>query len=313
MKRIISALLCAVVLISAFSGCGSSRQNGCELKIITTIYPEYEWVKAVVGDTAGIDVSLLLDKGVDMHSFQPTAKDMVAMSDSDVIIYNGGESDVWADDVTSTNPDMLRINLMNLLGDAAKQEESVEGMEPDDEEEEDGEPENDEHIWLSLKNAAVLCQKICDRLSEKSPQNKEAFQNNAAAYIEKLKALDGQYEQAVKSAKNKTLIFADRFPFRYLTDDYGLKYYAAFKGCSAESEASFKTLVFLAGKLDELKLNKLMVIDGSDQKIAAAVTETAKTKPVTVLTLDSMQSSSGGDTYLGIMEKNLGVLKEALN
>ena len=316
MKRIISVLLCAVVLIAAFAGCGSAKSgSGKQLKIIATIYPEYEWVKQIVGDVDNVEVDLLLDKGVDLHSFQPTAKDIINISSSDVFIYVGGESDKWVDDVLkeAQNKDIKALNLIEALGDMAKEEKTVEGMQSEDEGEED-EKEIDEHIWLSVKNASKLCKSIADTLGEKDPDNKETYSKNSEAYIAKLNELDGQYEQACKSAKNNTLIFADRFPFRYLTDDYKLKYYAAFSGCSAESEASFKTLVFLANKLDELKLNKLIIIDGSDKKIADAVIDTAKTKDVEVLTLNSMQSAVGDDdTYLSIMQSNLDVLKKALN
>ena len=316
MKRIISVLLCAVVLIAAFAGCGSAKSgSGKQLKIIATIYPEYEWVKQIVGDVDNVEVDLLLDKGVDLHSFQPTAKDIINISSSDVFIYVGGESDKWVDDVLkeAQNKDIKALNLIEALGDMAKEEKTVEGMQSEDEGEED-EKEIDEHIWLSVKNASKLCKSIADTLGEKDPDNKETYSKNSEAYIAKLNELDGQYEQACKSAKNNTLIFADRFPFRYLTDDYKLKYYAAFSGCSAESEASFKTLVFLANKLDELKLNKLIIIAGSDKKIADAVIDTAKTKDVEVLTLNSMQSAVGDDdTYLSIMQSNLEVLKKALN
>ncbi len=317
MKRIISVLLCAVILLAAFAGCGSSKSGGGkQLKIIATIYPEYEWVKQVVGDLDNVDVELLLDKGVDLHSFQPTAKDIINISSSDVFIYVGGESDKWVDDVLkeAQNKEMKALNLIDALGDMAKEEKTVEGMQPEENEGEEDEKEIDEHIWLSVKNASKLCKSIADALGEKDPDNKDTYSKNAEAYIAKLNELDGQYEQACKSAKYDTLIFADRFPFRYLTDDYNLKYYAAFSGCSAESEASFQTLIFLANKLDELKLNKLIIIDGSDKKIADAVIDTAKTKDVEVLTLNSMQSAVGDDdTYLSIMQSNLEVLKKALN
>lgn len=317
MKKIISVLLCAALLIAAFAGCGGKTKQNDKLKIITTVFPVYEWVKNVVGDSDA-DVSLLLDKGVDMHSFQPTAKNIVDISGCDVFVYVGGESDKWVDDVIkeASNKDMLALNLLNELGSLAKEEETVEGMQEEKEEKEEEEegPEYDEHIWLSVKNAAALCQRISDKLCEKDSANKSTYADNAKAYIDKLNTLDGKYAQTVKDAKNNILVFADRFPFRYLTSDYNIKYYAAFSGCSAESEASFQTLVFLADKLNELKLDKLMIIDGSDKKIADAVIDTAKRTDVTTLTLNSMQSSvNDGDTFLSIMESNLDVLQKALN
>lgn len=315
MKKIIAILLAAVLLTAVFAGCAEKKTEEGKLKIITTIYPVYEWVSQITAGTQNTEVSLLLNKGVDMHSFQPTTKDIVNISDCDVFVYVGGESDEWVEDVLrdATNKNMLTLNLMDALGDLAKEEEAVEGMQGE-EEEADGEKEYDEHIWLSLKNASVLTAHIAEQLGKKDAANQSAYASNAKAYTAKLDALDSRYAETVRAAKHDTLIFADRFPFRYLTSDYHLKYYAAFSGCSAESEASFKTLVFLADKLKELKLDKLMIIDGSDEKIARAVMDTAGVSGVDILTLNSMQSVIGeNDSYLGIMETNLTVLQKALN
>lgn len=313
MKRLIAILLSAVLLLSALAGCSGTVKNGDKIKIIATIFPVYDWVKNITKDVDNVEVSLLIDSGVDMHNFQPTAEDIVNISSCDMFVYVGGESDKWTDDAlaTAVNKDLTAVNLLESLGSAAKEEEVVEGMEEDDEEDE---VEYDEHVWLSLKNAAALCQTISDKLCEKDTVNKAAYEKNAENYLASLSELDSKYAEALKSAKNDTMIFADRFPFRYLTDDYHLKYYAAFLGCSAESEASFKTLVFLAKQLDTLQLGKLITIDGSDQKIAKAVIDTAKSNSVQILTLNSMQSAvAEGDTYLSIMESNLGVLQNALN
>lgn len=315
MKKMIAILLAAVLLTAAFAGCSGKKPEDGKLKIITTIYPVYEWVRRVTEGTQNTDVSLLLNKGVDMHSFQPTTKDIVNISSCDVFVYVGGESDEWVGDVLrdASNKNMLTLNLMDALGSLAREEEAVEGMQGE-EEEADGEAEYDEHIWLSLKNASVLTSYIAEKLGEKDAANKSAYDNNAKKYTADLNALDSRYAEAVKTAKHDTLIFADRFPFRYMMADYNLKYYAAFSGCSAESEASFKTLVFLADKLKELQLDKLMILDGSDGKIARAVMDTAGAKNVEILTLNSMQSEIGeSDSYLGIMENNLTVLQQALN
>ena len=316
MKKVLSIIICAALMLAVFAGCGVKKPSGEKLHIIATIYPEYEWIKQITEGADNVEVSLLLDNGSDLHNFQPSVKDITDISSSDVFIYNGGESDEWVDSVLSNaqNKDMLALDLMELLGDKAKEETAVEGMETEEHEEEEDEKEYDEHIWLSLKNASFLCQKIADRLSEKDPDNKDTYAKNAKAYIEKLNKLDAEYEQTCSSAKNDTLIFADRFPFRYMTDDYKLNYYAAFSGCSAQSDPKFETIVFLANKLDELKLDHLMIIDGSDDKLAKSVIDAAKTKDVKILTLNSMQSSVGDNsTYLGIMEDNLKALKEALN
>lgn len=317
MKRMIALALCLVFVLGALAGCTGKVKNSDKLKVIVTIYPIYDWVKNIVGDSENVEVSLLMDSGVDLHSFQPTAKNITDISASDVFIYVGGESDEWVKDVLkeAVNKDMVAVNLIEALGSDAKEEELAEGMQGEEEEEEGGEEvEYDEHIWLSLKNAEKLCNVIADKLGGKDGDNKKIYADNAKTYGEKLQKLDGEYAEVCKSAKFDTLIFADRFPFRYMIEDYDLKYYAAFLGCSAESEASFKTLVFLAGKLDELGTGTLLLIDGSDGKIAQSVIDNAKGKDIETLTLNSMQSAHEKDeTYLSVMESNLSVLKEALN
>ena len=330
MKKIIAIALCLMMLSGVMTGCGTPYSNGDKLSIVTTIFPEYDWVIQILGDKAGqTEVTLLLDNGVDLHSYQPTADDIIRISNCDMFIYVGGESDEWAEDVLSksTGRDMAVINLLEALGDGAKVEEVKEGMQGEKHEHGDGrededhdqgeETEYDEHVWLSLKNAAKLCGCIAEKLCELDPAGKDVYKANADAYIEKLNVLDKRYQDAVDAAETKTLLFADRFPFRYLTDDYGLDYYAAFAGCSAESEASFETIMFLANKVDELGLSSVFQIEGSDGRIARTVSDTTKSKDQTVLTLDSMQSTTmadvkNGASYLSIMEKNLVVLKDAL-
>ena len=326
MKKIIALALCAVMIVAALAGCtGKDSEGENKLSIVTTIFPEYDWVKQILGDKADdADVTLLLDNGVDLHSYQPSADDIVKISNCDMFIYVGGESDEWVEDVLAEgkNGDMIVIDLLEVLGDAVKDEEIVEGMEGEEEEEEgeegeEEEPEKDEHVWLSLKNAKTICMEIAAGLGKIDADNKDAYKANADAYAAKLRDLDGKYEEAVNAASVKTLLFGDRFPFRYLVDDYGLNYYAAFVGCSAESEASFETIVFLASKVDELGLKAIMQIESADGKIASTIKDTTNTKDQAILTLDSMQSTTATDiengaTYLSTMEKNLEVLKDAL-
>ena len=541
MKKTCSLILALLLLFSVLSGCGQTAENteptpeatstaqpiatatatatatvpaGKTLRIVTTIFPEYDWVREILGDKAdNAEITMLLDNGVDLHSYQPTADDIIKISDCDLFIYVGGESDGWVDDAlkNATNKDMKVINLLNVLGDSVKTEEMVEGMqetehghdhdhskevstfeddevqdrslsdwagdwqsaypfaldgtlddafaamaeegkmtadeykayyqngyktditsididrahieftyeggkkvgadykyvgyyiqnwstgtraamyrfeaedkdsgapiyiefndhmiepaaaehfhirmsnesldtiadpenswptffpadmtgeeicehmEGHDHDEEEGEEheheeetEYDEHVWLSLKNAGVLVGALSNALQELDPDNKDAYASNSGAYVKKLAALDGEYQQAVDAASTKTVLFGDRFPFRYLVDDYGLSYYAAFAGCSAESEASFETISFLAKKVDELKLPCVLTIEGTQHKIAETVVQNTAEKNQKILTMDSMQSTTSqdvenGTTYLSVMEKNLSVLKEALN
>lgn len=315
MKKIIALCLCLIAVLSAVSGCSANteKDNG-KINIVTTIFPLYEWTKNIAGDKA--DVTLLVDNGVDLHSFQPSAEDIVNISTCDMFVYVGGESDSWVDDALKekVNKDMAVVNLLELLKNDIKEEETVEGMQ----EEKGGEKEYDEHIWLSLRNARKCCDGICKELVSVDKKNKTSYEKNNKDYSDKLSNLDNEYKTAVNSAKTKTVVFGDRFPFRYLADDYDIKYYAAFAGCSAETEASFKTIAFLADKVDEYKLNAIFKIETSDDKIAKTIRENTKSKNQKILTLDSMQNKTAKDiknkiTYLSVMKNNLNTLKEGLN
>ncbi len=333
MKKIIAAATALLVAAGMFTGCGASEKptaQGDKLKIVTTIFPEYDWTREILGDQSErTEVTMLLDNGVDLHSYQPTADDLIKIAECDLFIYVGGESDGWVESAlaSTSNPDRAVINLIDTLGDSVKLEEVVEGMqetEHDHEEDEDHahdadeqETETDEHVWLSLRNAQAVCQKIAEKLGEIDPEHEQAYTQNALAYIDQLAALDAKYQAAVDAANNKTLVFGDRFPFRYLTEDYGLNYYAAFVGCSAETEASFETIRFLAEKTDALGLSHVLTIENPNHKIAETVVANTSGKNQQVLSMDSMQSVTSKDvaagaTYLSIMEHNLDVLTQAL-
>ena len=333
MKKITALLLALFMLVGALAGCGKQNDTNQtdKLSIVTTIFPEYDWVREILGEKAdNAEITMLLDNGVDLHSYQPTADDIVKISDCDLFIYVGGESDGWVEDAlrNAANRNMKVINLLEILGDSVKTEEIVEGMQEEKHEHEDAhahedaeehehEEEADEHVWLSLKNAKMLVRVISKALQELDPDNKDTYAANADAYVKKLSALDAEYQAAVDAASNKTILFGDRFPFRYLVDDYGLRYYAAFVGCSAETEAGFETISFLAKRMDELKLPCVLTIEGAQHKIAETIVRNTTAKNQRVLTMDSMQSTTSkdvknGTTYLSVMEKNLSVLKEAL-
>lgn len=321
------AILLGVVSIGIpFCGVHAAETKTADkkLKIVTTIFPEYDWTRAVLGEReSDVDLIMLLDNGTDLHSFQPAVKDIMEVSSCDLLIYVGGESDEWIEDAlkSAQNKDMKTLNLMEVLGDTIKEEETVEGMQGSEhghEHDEEEEKEYDEHVWTSLRNASAICDAIAETLEEMDPENKDVYQQNAKDYENKLSALDKEYQETVEGSKQDTLIFADRFPFRYLVDDYGLKYYAAFSGCSAESEASFKTVTFLADKVDELGTKSVLTIEKSDDRIAQTVIENTDTKDQNILVLNSMQSITSdeikdGVTYLSVMEENKEVLKEALN
>lgn len=317
MKRIFAIILCLLTVVSVFAGCNTENMfSGDGIKVVTTIFPLYDWTREV-SEGSGADIKILLDNGVDLHSYQPTAKDILEISECDLFVYVGGESDAWVEEVLAeaNNDRMTVINLLDILGSSAVEEQIVDGMQVNEKEEE--EVAYDEHVWLSLKNAKRFTQEISEALSGIDHTNSKLYQSNAKEYIEKLDYLDSQYQAAVDNAAKKTLLFGDRFPFVYLTDDYGLTYYAAFTGCSAETEASFETITFLSDKVDELNLHAIMQIETSDGSIAETVRENTKTKDQQILTLNSLQSTTaaqaeGGVTYLGVMEDNLVVLAQAL-
>ncbi len=373
MKRTITIFILLVTVLLGFSGCGSSDKSGGakedtskpKLKLVATIFPEYSWTKELLGShEKDVELTLLAKKGVDMHSYQPSAEDILRIANCDLFLYVGGESDKWVDKALKEggNPKRRVLNLMKLMGDRAKVEEEVEGMEKHDHHEHDKDanarpkkdkqdekhehhdkdkheekhehekehntvkhdgkdhheqPEYDEHVWLSLKNADIVCKAIAEELAALDSKNAETYRANYTAYSKKLAALDAKYKEAVTKAPVKTVLFGDRFPFRYLTDDYGLQYYAAFNGCSAETEASFATVAFLAKKMDELKLPAVLTIEGRQHKLAQTIVENTKAKNQKVLTLNSMQSVTEeeikkGITYLAVMEQNLNVFQEAL-
>lgn len=511
MKKLIHFFLVITMLITSIFACNNNNSsiqttfeqsateqaNTKNIKIVTTIFPIYDWVKNILGENFNTDnVSLLLNNNVDLHNYQPTSADLLNISNSDLFIYVGGESDEWVHDVLnqSQNKNLKAVNLLELLGDEKRPEEEKEGMEEDHEhnhehdhmditesdikdrsliefngewkslypmlqngeldsyveehskehnedfqevknelqekwesdiktikinndtitfekidgsieeakyeykgysivKDEDGEIKNvryrfatednvtskfvefndheympveavehfhiyvgnenfealdnsknnpyfvmasldkdsvvehlseghkeeyDEHVWLSLKNAKKLVSQLTNIIKEIDKENANLYETNASKYIEKLQSLDKSYADVLKSAQNKMLIFGDRFPFLYMTKDYNLDYYAAFKGCSAETEASFKTIAFLTQKLDEYNLNYVMTIEGTNHKIAETIIQNSNNKNREILTLNSIQSINtkdieNGIDYLSIMQNNLDILKKALN
>ncbi len=308
MKRTLALLLALTMLLLA--ACSAAPAQREKPQIVTTIFPIYDWTRQLLGDRAeAVDLVLLLDDGVDMHSFQPSVGDLLLLTDCDLLIYVGGESDAWIDEALQDNPNPKRsvLRLMDVLGERALEEELVEGMEGEAEE------TPDEHVWLSLKNARLFCAAISDMLGKMDGEHARSYEAAFAVYDAKLELLDADYRAAVETAAHHTLLVADRFPFRYLTEDYGLDYYAAFTGCSADTEASFATVIFLADKLNELGLKHICQIETSDGRLADTVRRMAEREDLGILTLHSMQGAVGEESYLSLMEKNLDVLKEALS
>lgn len=323
-KIIGAALLLLFGLTGAFSACTANDTGKQKISVVTTVFPVYDWIRSLAGeDNDHVEITYLLDNSVDLHSYQPTVQDLTKIAECDLFVYVGGESDLrWtAKALESTaNEKRVVVNLMETLGDAAREEEAVEGMEEEEEgeegEEEEG-PEYDEHIWLSVRNAKILCKALSEKLAAIDPDRADHYAAEFASYESQLNALDADFASAVEEGNVKTLLFADRFPFLYLVKDYGLSYYAAFKGCSGETEASFETVAFLTKKVDELSLKHIMTIETSDQKMARTVRDSSVSKDQEILTMHSLQSVTAeqaktGTSYLSLMQENLKVLKEAL-
>ena len=346
MKRLIALILAVVLPITVAFGCKQTdnEQSGTEQpqntqsgadatkkpSVICTIFPQYDWVRQILGENSdNFDLTLLLDNRIDLHNYQPSMGDMVKISECDLFIHVGGESDGWVDAVLrqSSNPNMVVINLLDILGDDVKQEEIIEGMEYDDDDdfddnhgddsEDEDDCEYDEHVWLSLINAQTFCAVIADALTALDADNATLYYDNLIMYIQELSRLDSDYRAVVNEANVRTLLFGDRFPFRYLVDDYGIDYFAAFPGCSAETEASFETILFLSDKIDELGLGSIMVTESADQSIARTIVNNTSAKNQQIHVLNAMQSITASDvrdgtSFISIMRSNLDVLKGVL-
>ena len=329
MKKIVLSL-CLVFSVFTFFSCreksaSAQAPKSGKITVLATVFPAYDWAKNLAAGSENVSVELLLKDGVDLHSYQPSAKDIVKISTADIFIYVGGESDAWVSDAlkNATNEKQIAINLMEVLKGFVKQEEVVEGMQDEHEnevlegereeesDEDEDEIEYDEHVWLSLNNAIASSNEIARALMEKDESNAQIYMANLVSYVQALSSLKEAY---ANEFGGKTIIVCDRFPFRYLTDEFGLNYYAAFVGCSAETEASFETIAFLAKKCEELNASAVFVTESADKKIARTVISSANRGEIPIITLDSMQSvtqkqANKGADYLEIMRNNLEALK----
>lgn len=325
MRRAVAVAAAIVIMALLLTGCGAQDRktdasSDGKIKVVAMVFPAYDWTKQIAEGCGNVDVEYLLDTGVDMHSYQPSVSDIADISDCDVFIYAGGASSAWVKDALkeADNPDMKVVCMLDSIGSRAKYEERAEGMQEERGEGEEEEKTYDEHVWLSIRNAEMISKDIAGALEEADPGNAEKYSANLQSYTDKLQKLDKEYSDTVANSKRQTLLFGDRFPFRYLVDDYGISYYAAFAGCSAESEADFETIVFLADKVDSLKLPGIMITESGNRKIADTIIDNTKTKDQKVLKLDSMQSVrtkdiEKGETYISVMSKNLKIIKKALN
>lgn len=303
-----------------------------KIKVVATIFPEYDFLRQIGGDK--IDLKMLLKPGAESHSYEPTPQDIKDVAAADMFVYVGGDSDAWIGSIMdSVDKDKLKIvTLMDCV--SLVPEETVEGMTPEKEESEPAEAstgtsssaseapsdseedvEYDEHVWTSPANSMLIVQKLCDNLSEIDPSNKAYYASNTASYIQKLKKLDSDFKDVIDNSKRKEIVVGDRFPFRYFVDEYGLTYYAAFPGCSADTEANAQTIAFLTKKVKEDKIHVVFHIELSNEKVCDSICEATGAKPELLNAVHNVSKDDfeNGITYIDLMEHNVSVLKEALN
>lgn len=307
MKRLLPTTLLLLLAVLPLAAAAAP------LRIVATVFPAWDWARTIAPDA---DVVLLHRPGADLHGYEPTAADLCTISACDVFIHTGGESDAWVPAALALggNPGRRTVSLVAALGDAAKPERLEEGMEAE-EADSSGAPAPDEHVWLSLRNAQILVRAIADAICAADPANADAYRRRTERYAADLADLDADYAAAFAAAPRHTLLFADRFPFRYLADDYGLDCIAAFPGCSSESEAGFRTIATLARKIDELGLTSICVLENSSTRLAETVRAATLFRNQTIVHLDSMQTLPRGwrnNLYFGTMHVNLDYILHAL-
>jgi zinc transport system substrate-binding protein len=313
-KRLFAAIFIALIFTAALPAGGQKAKttagNTGAVNVVTTVFPSYDFVRAIAGDK--VNLSLLLPPGAESHSFEPTPQDIIRIQNSALFIYVGGESEEWVDRILDSL-DTGGIKILSLMDTVeVVEEEIVEGMEEEEEEEEG--IAYDEHVWTSPKNAARIVQAITDALREIDGANADLYRRNAAGYLAALDELDGEFRAVVNNAKRKTLVFGDRFPFRYFADAYGLSYFAAFPGCSTETECSAATVAFLIDKVRSEKIPVIFHIELSNEKIADAIAEETGAKKLLFHACHniSKRDFDNGLTYLQLQKGNVGRLREAL-
>ena len=309
MKKGLALLLCAALLLCGLACRASEPEADAEKPaVIATIFPQYDFIRAIAGDR--VNLKMLAKPGSEIHGFDPSLSEMNQILSCDLFVYVGGETDRWVHDLLEKNgTDLNAIALTDLVDTV--DEELVPGMQGEAEEE----PESDEHVWTSPKNAVRIVDGLCDALIELLPDDAEALRANAEAYKAELNALDDAYHAVVKDAKRTTIVFAERFPFRYLCDELGLTYYAALPGCSSNEEVAITTVSFLIERVKAERLPGVFRIEFSDGRIAKTIADATGCE---VWELHSCHNVSKADfdagiTYLDLMRKNLENIKKAVN
>lgn len=319
--RLTGAVLAVLVLLSALSGCGPQvDQDESKVQVVSTLFPYYDFARQIGGDR--VEVTLLLSPGRESHSFEPTPLDVIRISEADVFLYNGGEGEVWVDETMDAYdaPDQVVCRMMDYVD--VLEEELVEGMEAEGghdhdhegHEEDSDEIEYDEHIWTSPVNAKLLAQAVCDALTKADPEGADYYAANLAAYDEDLTELDEAFRQVVAEGKRDILVFGDRFPLLYFCKTYGLRYRAAFQGCSSDTEPSVKTLAYLIDKINEEHIPVVYHLELSSEAITNVICESTGAKSLQFHSCHNLsrEDFEQGATYLSLMWQNVEALKEGL-
>lgn len=324
-----------LVFILCFSfildGCSSNKVTGditkvtgnntsVSLNVVCTTFPIYDWVKNIVKDDENVEASFLLNAGQSLHGYEPSAEDIVKIKESDVLIYIGGESDLWMDSIIKENnlSTTKVIKLLDILGaDAYEKTGLNNNIDSPNIDSKDEEPEYDEHVWLSVRNAELFCTALCDELSKLNESKKDVYTLNKDNYIEQLESINKDFEEFLDGSNKSMLVFGSKFPFSYFVKDYDIKYYAAFNGCSAEAEASFDLIKSLSSIVEENEIRYIIDLEGVNDGIPETIINSTKNKDQEVLTVNSMGSVTikmveDGLSYIDIMQKNFNTFKEAL-
>lgn len=318
MRKRLFALLLALTLAAGLCGCANRQKvEDGRLQVVCSVFPYYDFARQIGGDD--VDVTLLVAAGKETHSFEPTPLDVITLSQADVFLYNGGESEAWVDDILSAAGENIAVTLPLMPQVSALAEEWAEGMEGahdehDHETHDSDDIEYDEHVWTSPVLAKALCRAICDALCQADPAHQEDYQARLTDYLAQLDQLDAAFREVVEAGHRRLLVFGDRFPLLYFCKEYGLDYRAAFHGCASDTEPSLATLKYLIDKVEDEKIPVVYTIELSSRKVADAIAETTGAK---VLTFHSCQTVSraefdGGATYLSLMERNVEALREGL-
>lgn len=310
-KKWLIFCLAVCLLMPLVAGCGEivTRKDDGKIHVVTTLFPYYDFMRQIGGDH--IDLQLIVPAGMDTHSFEPTARDMVTIGEADLFLYNGGSMEHWVPQVLEAieGKNVTVVRMMDYVNTVA--EETVEGMQSEEDEEEE---EQDEHIWTSPLNCVTLIDAMTQELCKLDSAHKGDYERNAAAYKEQLKQLDIEIRKVVAGGKRKELVFGDRFPIRYFTDAYGLSYHAAFPGCGSDMEPSAETIAYLVDRVEEQQIPVVLQVEMSSSKVAETIAESTKAAVMTFYSCHTVtkEQLDEGVTYISLMNDNLEVLKKCL-